>query len=230
MLIVACPCALTLSAPITLGTAMGELGRRGFFLKHAAVALDLSRIDTVIFDKTGTLTAGPIGLSRAAMASAIAAGRSSASSPRESLHPISRASRRRSTCRRRHVPAATDVREVPGHGIAGTVGGVRVAIGSARVRRRSHGTAARSGRRPDLRGGRIETIGWVRASAAPRAGIHEAAGRLAAAHDIRLLSGDHADRVVALAPAIRPRDALPAVAGGQAGVRRTRRRPKAGAC
>ena len=58
VLIVACPCALTLSAPITLGTAMGVLGRRGLYLKQPAVALDLSRIDTVVFDKTGTLTAG----------------------------------------------------------------------------------------------------------------------------------------------------------------------------
>ena len=56
VLIVACPCALTLAAPITLGTAMGLLGRRGLYLKDAAVVLDLSRIDTVIFDKTGTLT------------------------------------------------------------------------------------------------------------------------------------------------------------------------------
>ena len=56
VLIVACPCAMTLSAPITLGTAMGLLGTRGLYLKHPAIALDLSRIDTVAFDKTGTLT------------------------------------------------------------------------------------------------------------------------------------------------------------------------------
>ena len=56
VLIVACPCAITLSAPITLGTAMGLLGTRGLYLKHPAIALDLSRIDTVVFDKTGTLT------------------------------------------------------------------------------------------------------------------------------------------------------------------------------
>ena len=56
VLIIACPCALTLSAPITLGTAMGRLGMRGLYLKSPAVALDLSRIDTVAFDKTGTLT------------------------------------------------------------------------------------------------------------------------------------------------------------------------------
>jgi Cu+-exporting ATPase len=35
---------------------MGRLGRAGLYLKNAAVALDLSRIDTIVFDKTGTLT------------------------------------------------------------------------------------------------------------------------------------------------------------------------------
>src|SRR4051794_1636784 len=56
VLIIACPCALTMSAPIALGTAACVLGERGLFLKDPAVALDLSRIDTVAFDKTGTLT------------------------------------------------------------------------------------------------------------------------------------------------------------------------------
>src|SRR3954464_7695810 len=58
VLIVACPCALTLAAPITFGTAMGVLGKRGLYVKDAAVVLDLSRVDTVVFDKTGTLTTG----------------------------------------------------------------------------------------------------------------------------------------------------------------------------
>ena len=56
VLIIACPCALTLAAPITLGTALGTLGRAGVYLKQGAVALDLSRVDTIAFDKTGTLT------------------------------------------------------------------------------------------------------------------------------------------------------------------------------
>ena len=56
VLIIACPCALTLAAPIALGTAMGRLGAHGCYLKHPAVALDLGRIDTIAFDKTGTLT------------------------------------------------------------------------------------------------------------------------------------------------------------------------------
>ncbi len=56
VLIVACPCALALTTPFTLGTAMRLLGRTGLYLKNAGVVERLARIDTVVFDKTGTLS------------------------------------------------------------------------------------------------------------------------------------------------------------------------------
>lgn len=56
ILIVACPCALALSAPFTNGNTIRILGRNGFFLKKAAVAERIPDIDTIIFDKTGTIT------------------------------------------------------------------------------------------------------------------------------------------------------------------------------
>lgn len=57
VLIVACPCALALAAPFTLGTAIRALGRRNVFVKSPAVVEALARVDAVVFDKTGTLTA-----------------------------------------------------------------------------------------------------------------------------------------------------------------------------
>ncbi len=56
VLIVACPCALALAAPITLGTGQRLLGRQGIFLRNSGVIESLARVDTVVFDKTGTLT------------------------------------------------------------------------------------------------------------------------------------------------------------------------------
>jgi len=56
VLIVACPCALALAAPFTLGTAQRWLARLNIFLKNALVLERLARVDTVVFDKTGTLT------------------------------------------------------------------------------------------------------------------------------------------------------------------------------
>jgi Cu+-exporting ATPase len=57
VLIVACPCALALAAPFTLGTAQRVLGRRNVFLKNPSVIEMLARVNSVVFDKTGTLTA-----------------------------------------------------------------------------------------------------------------------------------------------------------------------------
>ncbi|GBE30478.1 MAG TPA: HAD family hydrolase [Bacteroidetes bacterium] len=56
VLIVACPCALALATPFTLGTAMRIMGKHNFYLKNAGVIERMSRVNHIIFDKTGTLT------------------------------------------------------------------------------------------------------------------------------------------------------------------------------
>ena len=56
VLIVACPCALALSAPFTLGNVLRIMGRRKLYLKNAAVIEQMDKIDTLVFDKTGTIT------------------------------------------------------------------------------------------------------------------------------------------------------------------------------
>ncbi|WP_342157062.1 heavy metal translocating P-type ATPase [Joostella sp. CR20] len=57
ILIIACPCALALSAPFTLGNLLRIFGKKGFYLKDGHVIEKLAKIDTIIFDKTGTITA-----------------------------------------------------------------------------------------------------------------------------------------------------------------------------
>ncbi|RUT79490.1 heavy metal translocating P-type ATPase [Ancylomarina longa] len=56
VLIVACPCALALSAPFAFGNTMRLMGRLGFYLKNAFVSEKLNSITTIVFDKTGTIT------------------------------------------------------------------------------------------------------------------------------------------------------------------------------
>lgn len=56
VLMVACPCALTLSMPFTMNTVMGIFGRNKFFVKNQMVIQQLTEINEVVFDKTGTLT------------------------------------------------------------------------------------------------------------------------------------------------------------------------------
>ena len=60
VLIIACPCAIALAAPFTLGNLLRIFGKQKFYLKNATVIEQLASIDSVIFDKTGTLTTNGI--------------------------------------------------------------------------------------------------------------------------------------------------------------------------
>jgi Cu+-exporting ATPase len=56
VLIIACPCAIALSAPFTFGNLLRIFGKLKFYVKNAAVIEQLAAINTIIFDKTGTIT------------------------------------------------------------------------------------------------------------------------------------------------------------------------------
>jgi Cu+-exporting ATPase len=56
ILIVACPCALALTAPFTQGNVLRIMGRRKLYLKNAMVIEQLAKVNTIVFDKTGTIT------------------------------------------------------------------------------------------------------------------------------------------------------------------------------
>ncbi|MEZ4931833.1 MAG: hypothetical protein R2788_06920 [Saprospiraceae bacterium] len=56
VLIIACPCAIALSIPFTLGNLIRLFSRKDFYLKNTQVIENMAEIDTVVFDKTGTIT------------------------------------------------------------------------------------------------------------------------------------------------------------------------------
>ncbi len=56
VLIVACPCALAMSTPFTLGNTLRIFGKNKFYLKNASVVERMALVDALVFDKTGTLT------------------------------------------------------------------------------------------------------------------------------------------------------------------------------
>lgn len=58
VLIVACPCALSISYPFTFGMILRSIGRNGLYLKNTRVIEELDEITDIAFDKTGTLTTG----------------------------------------------------------------------------------------------------------------------------------------------------------------------------
>lgn len=127
VLVVACPCALALSHPLTSAAALGAAARRGLLLRSGDSLSRLADVDTAILDKTGTVTTGRMTVTRADDdALRIAAGLE-----RYSGHPIARAIVEEAVERGIPLPRAEEVREVPGRGISGRVDGERWSLVSA---------------------------------------------------------------------------------------------------
>ncbi len=129
VLVIACACALALSAPFTFGNMLRILGRNGIYLRNAAVIEKLADIRTVVFDKTGTLTvpdAASIKWSGDELKEdELAAIKSLASA---SNHPVSR---QLASSIQGSAQQVASVSELPGMGIQGGAGGYLVRIGKA---------------------------------------------------------------------------------------------------
>lgn len=94
VLIVTCPCALSLATPAAMLASAGSLAKRGVLVRRLQAFEALASVDTVVFDKTGTLTLDKVVLSgmqvRDGVPSSIALALASALAS-ASLHPASRA-------------------------------------------------------------------------------------------------------------------------------------------
>ncbi len=125
-LVISCPCALIISVPLTYFSGVGALAKAGVLCKGATYLDTLAEVSVAAFDKTGTLTEGTFsvicvhGEERALhLAAAI---------EYNSSHPLAQAFAQRET----HLKAQT-VEEVAGMGLAATVEGKRVLVGSERL-------------------------------------------------------------------------------------------------
>lgn len=96
VLVVTCPCALSLATPVAMLTAAGTLARRGVLVRNLQALEALACVDRVVFDKTGTLTRDGLGLREVRVTEHAGLGRASVLGlavllARQSLHPVSRA-------------------------------------------------------------------------------------------------------------------------------------------
>ena len=188
ILIVACPCALAMTYPFSLGGAMRVFGRNNFYLKRTGVVEALSKIDTIVFDKTGTITRND----------GLGADFSSLSASQEQLHWIS------SLVRHSTHPASVAIHrqlqgftalsvtgfcEIAAQGIEGSIKEHRIKIGSEKFV---------TGTRPmTATGGRVfisvddEVIGFAGISNQYRDGMKEVLTGLSRRYELHLLSGDN---------------------------------------
>lgn len=128
VLVVTCPCALSLATPTAITAATSALARHGLLVTRADALEALARATHVVFDKTGTLTIGrpevrhcrTLGGTDAQQCLRIGAALEQAST-----HPIARAFGRVP----RPLPAPSALTVEPGQGLDGVVGGIRYRIG-----------------------------------------------------------------------------------------------------
>jgi Cu+-exporting ATPase len=131
VLIVACPCALALSAPFTLGNAMRILGKAGLYLKNTSVVEALTTIDTIVLDKTGTLTdTSSYSLTIKQNTLTAIEWKVFINMARQSTHPLSKALAAVYTAEETIV--LEDLEEIKGLGIRAIFEGTTYRIGSAK--------------------------------------------------------------------------------------------------
>jgi Zn2+/Cd2+-exporting ATPase len=135
MLVIACPCALVISTPVTVVSALTRAASEGVLIKGGRTLEALGRVDVFAFDKTGTLTEGkPVitdVLNVCADDSHVHEGLEYAAAVEaQSSHPLARALVAEADARSVTVLQSVEVRVLGGHGVTGKVNGHKVTVGS----------------------------------------------------------------------------------------------------
>ena len=130
VLVVTCPCALSLATPAAMTAATGRLTRLSLLTTRGHALETLARVTHFVFDKTGTLTRGQLQLRQTRGFSGLSAAECLALAgalERHSEHPIARALLAAAA---EPLPTATDVVNTPGAGIRGTIHGTEYFLGT----------------------------------------------------------------------------------------------------
>ncbi|MFD1095808.1 heavy metal translocating P-type ATPase [Salegentibacter chungangensis] len=130
VLIIACPCAIALASPFTLGNLLRIFGRHKLYLKEAGVIEQMAKIDCIVFDKTGTITTGSkTSVSYLGEALDKEEEQLLTSSLRASNHPLSRALYE--ILDKNNISTLDDFAETTGKGIEAKARDKSIKIGSA---------------------------------------------------------------------------------------------------
>lgn len=188
VLLIACPCAITLAAPMALATAMGRLGRRGIMIRTPETLLDLEGVRSIVFDKTGTITAPDPNVRFHGRALSHETLRALGRVAQESTHPVCQAFGR-------SVDAwdivVTDVHNEAGAGITAVADGRRITIGSSSWCR-EHAVEGLDASHESATVVAVDgtVIGTLHARASLRPSVGDVLQRLRQRYRLQLMSGD----------------------------------------
>ncbi|MEO8287719.1 MAG: cation-translocating P-type ATPase [Chloroflexota bacterium] len=207
LLVVACPCALVISTPVSIVAAIGAATRRGVLIKGGATLEKLGRVRVVAFDKTGTLT---VGLPMVASVDALDGNHThllqlAAAAEARSEHPLARALVHASRLYRNGPTPleASDFTAFPGLGARATVDGDVIYVGNTRLFREQSipldGVTTRldalnaEGKTAVLVGTKDGVLGVIALADSPRPDAKQAIDKLrrAGVKHVAMLTGDN---------------------------------------
>jgi Cu+-exporting ATPase len=204
VLIIACPCAIALAAPFTLGNMLRIFGKKKFYLKDTRVIEQLAKIDTAIFDKTGTLTIGNLN-SIVYEGDPLSAEEKSLlkSTLRSSNHPLSRSLY--DLLQEQQILTLDQYKEYVGKGLYGSKDRDELKLGSASFVDNcsvstSEKTAVHLSTNKKYKGRFVFHNQY-------RAGVSDVISQIKETMDVAVLSGDHdgeKNRLEALLPTLTP--------------------------
>jgi len=216
LLVISCPCALVISTPVSVVSALAAAARKGVLIKGGARLERLAQVRAVAFDKTGTLTTGRLRVVDVTPLDGVAAPRLlqlAASLEQRSEHPIGAAIVARAREEGVALTAVEGFQSLPGLGAEAIVDGSPLLLGSHRLFEERGlctealhariAAAAADGRTTVIVGG-TAPLGLISVADTPRAAARDALQLLRAqgvAH-VALLTGDHEPAARALAASI----------------------------
>ena len=216
LLVISCPCALVISTPVSIVSALAAAARKGVLIKGGARLERLARIRCIAFDKTGTLTTGDLRVVDVASLDGLGAPRVlqlAASLERRSEHPIGAAILARAREEGVALAPVDGFQALPGLGAEAIVEGNRLVLGSHRLFEQRglctdalHARLASmpvDGRTTVIVGG-TAALGVIAVADTPRAAARDALQLLreqGIAH-IALLTGDHEPAARTVADAV----------------------------
>jgi Cu2+-exporting ATPase len=219
VLIVTCPCALSLATPAAMLATAGALAKGGVLLRRLQALQMLAQVDTVIFDKTGTLTKENFSVQRITTREGVRPEQAltwAAGLAAHSLHPVSRSLLRAHVKGQDLKPLVTNLQEFAGQGVQATLHELDSKSGATRHKELRLGSAAFCGlpstQQEVLQACLSDEDGWLATFEFSEALRSEAEPTLRALEKmglrIRILSGDGQASVSQVAQRLGIQDAI----------------------